>query len=269
MPAPEVPPATRPRYARITAAGAALLVTLVAVLGGLGALPVSPATADSGQPAAAGRAAPAPADPSQDGAMSLTDGGYAPGATSSAPSPASGAASSTPASTPSATPSSSTGSSTAPASPSSQATGATDGSTTGEDALPADSGSGRRVVFDMSAQRVWLVDASGGEDEVQRTYLVSGSVTDNLHPGSYEVYSKSMHAIGVDDSGTMQYMVRFTHGENAAIGFHDIPVLDGHLVQTRAQLGQPQSHGCIRQWRPDAKALWSFAPVGTRVVVVA
>jgi lipoprotein-anchoring transpeptidase ErfK/SrfK len=46
-------------------------------------------------------------------------------------------------------------------------------------------------------------------------------------------------------------------------------VLDGHLVQTRAQLGTPLSHGCIRQWRPDAKALWRFAPVGTSVVVLA
>ena len=64
-------------------------------------------------------------------------------------------------------------------------------------------------------------------------------------------------------------MVRFAHGPNAAIGFHDIPVLDGAKVQTRDQLGTPQSHGCIRQLRADAKALWDFAPVGTTVVVVA
>ena len=132
--------------------------------------------------------------------------------------------------------------------------------------LPADSGSGRRIVFAMGEQRVWLV---GGSDDVRRTYLVSGSVTDNLHPGSYSVYSKSLHAIGIDDSGTMRYMVRFTQGDNAAIGFHDIPVLDHALVQGRDDLGTPQSHGCIRQWRPDAKALWNFAPVGTPVVVVA
>ncbi len=133
--------------------------------------------------------------------------------------------------------------------------------------MPANSGTGRRIVFAMGSQRVWLVD--GADDAVRRTYLVSGSVTDNLHPGTYAVYSKSMDAVGVDDSGTMKYMVRFTHGDNAAIGFHDIPVLDGDRVQSRADLGTPQSHGCIRQWRPDARALWDFAPVGTKVVVVA
>ena len=132
--------------------------------------------------------------------------------------------------------------------------------------LPARSGKGKRVVFDMSDQRVWLVGRGG---EVRRTYLVSGSLTDNLEPGRYEVYSTSRHAIGIDDSGTMEYMVRFAHGDRAAIGFHDIPVDDGEPVQTRAQLGTPRSHGCIRQARPDARALWYFAIVGTKVVVTA
>jgi hypothetical protein len=132
--------------------------------------------------------------------------------------------------------------------------------------LPEGSGAGRRVVFDISDQRVWLVSAP---DRVRRTYLVSGSLTDNLGPGTYAVYSRSRHAAGIDDSGTMQFMVRFTHGERAAIGFHDIPVSDGRLVQSRAQLGTPQSHGCIRQRRVDARALWHFAPVGTSVVVTA
>jgi lipoprotein-anchoring transpeptidase ErfK/SrfK len=133
--------------------------------------------------------------------------------------------------------------------------------------VPADSGDGKRVVFDQSDQRVWLVDDDGS---VERTYLVSGSVTDNLDPGTYSVYSRSEDAVGVDDSGTMKYFVRFTQGPTgAAIGFHDIPIDDGHLVQTVAQLGTPQSHGCIRQERPNAIALWDFAPVGTEVDVTA
>jgi hypothetical protein len=198
----------RPRYARITAAGSALLVTLVSVLGGLGILPADPATAR----------------PPDD-----TRGVRGAGPTSAA---------------------NASGQSAVPP-------------------VPAASGSGRRVVFDMSGQRVWLVDRQGTHDVVARTYLVSGSVTDNLRAGAYSVYSRSMQAWGVDDSGSMRYMVRFAHGSNAAIGFHDIPVLDGRPVQTRAQLGVPRSHGCIRQWRPDAQALWRFAPVGTKVVVVA
>lgn len=131
--------------------------------------------------------------------------------------------------------------------------------------LPGRSGKGRRVVFSETAQRVWLVGANG---EVRRTYLVSGSIYDNLHPGTYHVYSRSERAWGIDDSGSMQWFVRFTQGPNAAIGFHSIPELHGRPVQTKEQLGTPLSHGCIRQRLIDAKALWNFAPVGTTVVVV-
>jgi hypothetical protein len=134
-------------------------------------------------------------------------------------------------------------------------------------AVPADSGTGRRVVFSQALQRVWLLAA---DDTVKRTYLVSGSVTANLQPGTYSVYSRSRWAVGVDDSGVMQYFVRFTEGPTgAAIGFHTIPTQNGVPLQTAAQLGTPQSHGCIRQRTPDAIALWNYAPDGTKVVVVA
>jgi hypothetical protein len=132
-------------------------------------------------------------------------------------------------------------------------------------AVPAGSGTGRRVVFSEEAQRVWLLDA---DEAVRRTYLVSGSVTDNLQPGSYEVWSRSRWAVGIDDSGVMEYFVRFAHGQRAAIGFHSIPTKLGEPLQTRAQLGTPQSHGCIRQALPDAVAMWRFASAGTTVVVV-
>ena len=131
--------------------------------------------------------------------------------------------------------------------------------------LPASSGTGRRVVFSEDLQRVWLVTA---DERVQRTYLVSGSAHDNLDPGSYEVYSRSERAWGIDDSGTMRWFVRFTRGDNAAIGFHDIPVADGTPVQAVSKLGTPLSHGCIRQKEADARALWAFAPLGTPVVVI-
>ena len=216
----------RPRYGRLAAAGSALVVTLVTLLGGIGVLPVG-----------AGPAAASDHGPS--GASASLSGTKLP-QVSSAPAPTAG---------------------------SSQRNRelATD-SEAAKPALPASSGTGRRVVFDMSDQRVWLV---GSDDDVVRTYLVSGSLTDNLDPGTYAVYSQSRWAVGIDDSGTMQYFTRFAHGANAAIGFHSIPTKGGKPLQTEAELGTPQSHGCIRQELSDAKQLWAFAPVGTKVVVTA
>jgi hypothetical protein len=229
----------RPRYGRIATFGTSVLVTATAVLAGAGVLP------EGGGPSyAASRTASAGA--AGQGDTAVLSAASRPGAgrpNASHPSPVDplpdGSVSAT-------TP------------------GGSEGTEEPEPAVPADSGEGRRVVFDQGTQRVWLVRADG---TVERTYLVSGSVSDNLEPGTYSVFSRNIDAWGIDGS-ELHFMVRFTTGANAPIGFHNIPLLDGERVQTRDQLGTPLSHGCIRQKRPDAKALWAFAPLGTAVVVV-
>ncbi len=136
-----------------------------------------------------------------------------------------------------------------------------------EPAVPADSGQGRRIVFSEGQQRVWLID---DDENVARTYLVSGSKHDNLDRGTYSVTSRARHATSYDYSGTMEFFVRFATGDTAAIGFHSVPTgNDGELEQTKDELGTALSAGCVRQWRDDAVALWKFAPVGTTVVVTA
>ncbi|WP_418062534.1 L,D-transpeptidase [Pimelobacter simplex] len=225
--------AVRPRYGRITAFGAALAVTSLTVAGGFGLLPSGP---DGARAVDATGASGAIAPPAQ-----RTDGEQAPARSDAR------RTTSTPGLV--------------------DAGGGEIAALSETTSLPAGSGTGRRIVFSEGRQRVWLVDGAG---KVVRTYLVSGSVTDNLQPGTYAVYSRSRNAIGIDDSGTMEYFVRFTQGtQGAAIGFHTIPVDDGKPVQTLAQLGSPRSHGCIRQERSNAIALWDFAPIGTKVVVTA
>ncbi|QIG43981.1 L,D-transpeptidase [Nocardioides anomalus] len=230
----------RPRYGRLAVLGASVSVTAIAVLGSIGVLP-SVAQGDPG--GSAPSSTPVATDSVVDSVLAAAEASVTP-----APQPEAAAAS-VPSPSPSGQPA------------------ASSGQPQGPPPVPEDSGDGRRVVFDQSDQRVWLID---DDEDVARTYLVSGSVTDNLQPGTYAVYSRSEDAVGVDDSGTMQWFVRFTQGPSgAAIGFHDIPVDDGAPVQTLGQLGTPQSHGCIRQKEVDALALWDFAPIGTEVDVVA
>ena len=222
----------RPRYGRIAVLVAALVVTGVAVLGGFGMLPSGP------EHASAAGGSPAPITKSLPDGKGADNGRAARTADQKQDQQQPlGSSISERSTTPDST------------------------------ALPAGSGSGHRVVFSESAQRVWLV---GDDGQVERTYLVSGSLTDNLDPGTYQVYSRSRWAVGIDDSGVMQYFVRFTQGDSgAAIGFHTIPTKDGVPLQSKSQLGTPQSHGCIRQRTTDAIALWDFAPTGTTVVVTA
>ena len=230
------PPRYRPRYGRIVVLFVSVATTGVGLLGGLGVLPSSADGASKGATASVADTAVVPvSQPASDLPIARTD-------------------------VPTSSPTSSPTSEPVEVDP-----------TLDDDAkpaaLPADSGAGRRAVFSQSLQRVWLVAA---DDAVERTYPVSGSLTDNLDPGTYRVYSRSEQAYGIDDSGTMRWFVRFTQGPTgAAIGFHSIPVDSGTPLQSKAQLGTPQSHGCIRQKMVDAKAMWDFAPLDASVVVVA
>jgi lipoprotein-anchoring transpeptidase ErfK/SrfK len=241
----------RPRWGRIGLTASAAAVVVLALLAGFGVLtPGSDSkqiATDAGLHVAAKSSASdsASAGPST-GESAGPVAGSAAGSAASAPASASASGS---------------------AAGSAAGTSATE-KTADETALPDGSGTGRRAVFDQSMQRVWIVDGSG---QVQRTYPVSGSDENNLRPGTYQVYSKSRWAVGIDDSGVMQYFVRFAHGTDngAAIGFHSIPTKNGKPLQTVAQLGERLSHGCIRQKTADAIAMWDFAGVGTKVVVVA
>lgn len=130
---------------------------------------------------------------------------------------------------------------------------------------PANSGNGRRIVFDQSDQRVWLVASDGN---VERSYLVIGSNRDNVSAGAYRVQSKTRYASAYNGSGQFEFFVRFTTGRRAPIGFHSITVKrSGELAYARADLGTARTPGCIELVRDEAASLWEFAPVGTPVVV--
>ncbi len=132
-------------------------------------------------------------------------------------------------------------------------------------AVPPGSGSGRRVVYAVGAQRVWLVN----EDEsLHGTWLVSGRAGEP-NPGNYAVFSRSRHARAKVPGVTMEYMVRFARTPGLPIGFHAIPVnRRGAQIQSVDELGSYQSLGCVRQRYEDAVTMWNFAQIGTPVNVL-
>ena len=86
---------------------------------------------------------------------------------------------------------------------------------------PANSGSGRRVVYSRPAQRVWAVEADG---TVVKTHRVSGRLREP-YAGTYQVYSRSMYTYSTENPDIKwRYMVRFAYGPGGGrIGFHEIP----------------------------------------------
>jgi len=141
--------------------------------------------------------------------------------------------------------------------------------TSGPDAppLPASSGSGKRVVFDRSGQRVWAIDKN---ERVVRSWLVAGSKYNNEVPGTHKVFSRSEVSTAWNGKAFLPRMIRWLKTDIGNIGFHGIPrhVSDGSRYMKDSELGQRLSGGCQRQADLDAAFMWDFAQVGTTVVVI-
>lgn len=130
---------------------------------------------------------------------------------------------------------------------------------------PVNSGSGRRIVYSNSEQRVWMIEEDGG---LYGTHKVSGK-RGVPNPGTYSVFSKSSASSAHGGSLTLPYMTRFARGPDLAIGFHGIPLRrNGTPIQSDEELGQYRSAGCVRQNQSDARKLFDWASMGTKVVVL-
>jgi lipoprotein-anchoring transpeptidase ErfK/SrfK len=134
-------------------------------------------------------------------------------------------------------------------------------------AVPKHSGTGRRIVYsERTPQHAWLIDGHG---KVVRDFAVSGR-KDWPRTGTYRVFSKSPRSWSTTYGVSFRWMVRFAQGHNASIGFHTIPRYpSGKKMQRLNQLGQPVGRGgCPHSADADAKFLYRWATIGTKVVVV-
>ncbi|MFF0433148.1 hypothetical protein ACFYU9_13100 [Streptomyces sp. NPDC004327] len=125
-------------------------------------------------------------------------------------------------------------------------------------ALPANSGTGERVVYGLGERRVWLVDA---RNQVTRTFSVMPS-TISPAPGAYAVTSRSGSVRG-SDGVQIEHVVRFTTAQDVSVGFS--AAVDGSTPAP----DPAKKTGGIRMKRADGDALWTFASIGAKVVVVA
>ncbi|MEK9518888.1 L,D-transpeptidase [Streptomyces sp. NPDC087908] len=124
-------------------------------------------------------------------------------------------------------------------------------------AVPAASGTGERVVYSLGERRVWIVAADG---KAGRTFPVMASTVDPA-PGSYSVTSRSGSVRG-SDGVQIEHVVRFTTAQDVAIGFS--AAVDGSTPSP----DPARKTGGIRMKRADGDALWTFAVIGAKVVVV-
>ncbi|MFB7914224.1 hypothetical protein [Streptomyces sp. NPDC056061] len=125
--------------------------------------------------------------------------------------------------------------------------------------LPADSGTGKRVVYALADRRVWLVDEAG---KVLRTFPVMPSAL-NPQPGTYRVATPRQGPATKGSDGVMiEHVVRFATVDGVSVGFS--AAVDGSMKSPDPSL----KTGGVRMSRTDGNAMWDFAAVSTAVIVV-
>ncbi|MEU0145501.1 hypothetical protein ABZ119_05975 [Streptomyces sp. NPDC006288] len=124
-------------------------------------------------------------------------------------------------------------------------------------AVPEDSDTGNRVVYALKERRVWIVD---GNEKRLRTFTVMPSSVNPL-PGVYAVTSRSGTIKG-SDGVLIEHVVRFANVEDVSVGFS--AAQDDSMKSPDPTL----KTGGVRMKRADGNAMWTFATVGAKVVVV-
>ncbi|MEV0411936.1 hypothetical protein AB0I68_14335 [Streptomyces sp. NPDC050448] len=124
-------------------------------------------------------------------------------------------------------------------------------------AVPPESGTGSRVVYSVGLKRVWLVGENGQEP---KSFPVKPS-TAHPRPGTYLVNSRSGAVTG-SDGVPIEHVVRFGTADGVVVGFSSR--VDGQMPEPDPN----KKTGGIRMTRADGDAMWAFATINSKVVVL-
>lgn len=120
-------------------------------------------------------------------------------------------------------------------------------------------GTGKWIEVDLSKQRLtlWL-----GNTQVMSTLISSGRAATPTEVGEFAIYEKL----------PMTTMTGTILGEYYYVpNIKWVSYFDGgealHGTYWHHNFGHPMSHGCINMTEADAKILYDFAPIGTKVIV--
>lgn len=137
--------------------------------------------------------------------------------------------------------------------------------------VPANTGTGKRIVMSQKQNWIWLVRADG-------SVSWQAGIIDNpgrVSPGVHYTGSKCGRAgkirlnYSYDKKYTLDYFTRFVA---CGIGFHRVPTYPGTDTQIHQDylLGTNAftSGGCVRTSMETARRIWYFTSTSTKVVVV-
>lgn len=130
--------------------------------------------------------------------------------------------------------------------------------------------SGKLLLISLSQQHLWACDATTTANESAitsgKTEIING-IDDQTPTGKWAIYSKqtNIHLRGSDANGSWDDPVDYWMPFDGSIGFHDASWQT--FPYGSDQYKTDGSHGCIHLPTDMAAWVYSWAPIGTTVIV--
>lgn len=129
----------------------------------------------------------------------------------------------------------------------------------------ATSGGGKRILIDLSAQRMYVYQ----NGQLLWNWVVStGRPGQSTAVGSYSVLNKLPNAYASTWGLQMPYWLGIYWAGRLQNGIHALPIQANGQRLWEGYLGQPVSYGCVILSTQNAATLYNWAPVGTPVDIV-
>jgi len=130
---------------------------------------------------------------------------------------------------------------------------------------PAAPAGGKRIVVDLSAQRMYVYQ---GGQLVWNWVVSTGRPGQETAVGHYKVLNKIPNAYAYTWSLQMPYWLGIYWAGSLQNGIHALPIGPGGQTMWGGYLGQRVSYGCVILSTQNAATLFNWAPVGTPVDIV-
>jgi LysM repeat protein len=131
-------------------------------------------------------------------------------------------------------------------------------------AAPAPSGSGKRIVINLSEQHLYAYTGS----QLTYSFVISSGVAPYYtRTGEFRVQSKIPNAYGSAWGIWMPHWLGIYWVGSVENGIHALPILSNGQTLWAGYLGQPVSYGCVVVGTENAQRLYNWAEIGTPVSI--
>jgi LysM repeat protein len=129
---------------------------------------------------------------------------------------------------------------------------------------PAPSGGGKRIVIDLSEQRLYAYQ----NGVLVYAFIAStGKAGSRTRAGTFSILDKYPNAYASTWGLQMPYFMGIYWAGSLENGIHALPILSNGQTLWAGYLGTPVSFGCIILSTENARTLYYWADIGTPVVI--